>query len=155
MIGDEIGHTIMTFSPRQSATIIAVRSVQANRHLRGVYRSLREAAHQLSGSRPGVICVQFRNMTSEELRELAAISTQSGEPTGIELMTAKFFDSSARDHVHTVAYVAPGRFVQRQSLTLDTQGMMQTTTVGEDAASYVFRNKKHPDVSDQRYVVFT
>lgn len=154
MIGDEVGRTIMTFRPGQSATIIAVRSMQASHPLRGVYRNLKEAARQLSGSRPGVICVQFKNMTTGELRDLAASPAQS-EPTGIQLMTAKFFDSAASDHVHTVAYIAPGRSVRHRSLTLDTQGIIQTTRFSEDAASYVFKNKKHTDIYDPRYSVFT
>lgn len=155
MIGDEVGRTIMTFRPGQSATIIAVRSMQASHPLRGVYRNLKEAARQLSGSRPGVICVQFKNMTTGELRDLAASPAQSGKPTGIQLMTAKFFDSAASDHVHTVAYIAPGRSVRHRSLTLDTQGIIQTTRFSEDAASYVFKNKKHTDIYDPRYSVFT
>jgi hypothetical protein len=154
IIGDEVGHTIMTFNPRRSATIIAVRSMQPNYPLMAVYHNLREAARQLSGSRPGVICVQFRNMTSTELRVLAANPAQSGKPTGIQLMTAKFYDSPARSHVHTIAYVAPGSFLQHRSLTLDTEGLMRTTRFTEDASSYVFRNKSHPDVNDQRYNVF-
>jgi hypothetical protein len=155
VVGDEVGHTIMTFSPRQSATIIAVRSMQPNSPLMGVYRYLKEAArHQLSGSRPGAICVQFRNMTSAELRDLAAHPAQSGKPTGLQLMTAKFYDSTARDHVHTIAYVAPGLFVRHQSVTFDAQGAIQTTHVSEDTASYVFINKRHPDVNDPRYSVF-
>jgi hypothetical protein len=154
MIGDEVGHTIMTFSPRQSATIIALRSMRPNYPLKAVYRSLTEAARQLSGSRPGVICVQFRNMTSAELRDLAGNPAQSGEPTGIQLMTAKFYDSLAHDHVHTIAYVAPGTFVRHQSLTLDSQGVMRTTRFSEDASSYVFTNKSHPDLNDRRYDIF-
>jgi hypothetical protein len=154
VIGDEVGHTIMTFSPRQSATIIAVRSVKPNRPLNGVYRSLTEAARQLSGSRPGVICVQFKNMTSAELRDLAEHPAQSGQPTGIQLMTAKFYDESTHDHVHTITYVAPGAFVRHQSITFDTQGAMRTTRFSEDASSYVFANKRHPDVNDTRYGIF-
>jgi hypothetical protein len=142
VVGDEVGHTIMTFSPRQSGTIIAVRSLQPNAPLMGVYHNLREAARQLSGSKPGAICVQFRDMTSAELRELAANPEQSGKPSGLQLMTAKFYDSTARDHVHTIAYVAPRPFVRHQSVTFDTQGAIQTTRFSEDAASYVFINKK-------------
>lgn len=154
MIGDEVGRAIMTFSPGQSATIIAVRSMLANHPLRGVYRNLKEASRQLSGSRPGMICVQFKNMTTGELRHLAATPAQSGNPTGVQLMTAKFFDSGARDHVHTVAYLAPGSFHRHQSLTLDAQGMSRTTRYSEDAASYVFTNKKHPNGNDARYNIF-
>jgi hypothetical protein len=128
--------------------------MQPNYPLKAVYRELREAASQLSGSRPGVICVQFRNMTSAELRDLAANPAPSGTPSGIQLMTAKFYDNPARDHVHTIAYVAPGSFVQHRSLTLDTEGLTRTTRFTEDAASYVFTNKSHPDVNDQRYSVF-
>jgi hypothetical protein len=69
-------------------------------------------------------------------------------------MTAKFYDSPARDHVHTVAYVAPGRFLQHQSLTLDAEGPIRTTRFSEDASSYVFTNKRHPDVNDLRYRIF-
>jgi hypothetical protein len=84
MIGDEVGRTIMTFTPRRSATIIAVRSRKANHPLKEMYRSLREASRQLSGSRPGVICVQLRNMTSVELRDLAANPASSGERHSID-----------------------------------------------------------------------
>jgi hypothetical protein len=154
VVGDEVGHTIMTFSPRQTATIIAVRSTQPNAPLMGVYRHLKEAARQLSGSKPGAICVQFRNMTTAELRDLAANPAQSGKPSGIQLMTAKFYDSPTRDHVHTIAYVAPGLFERHQSITFDTQGAIRTTRFSEDAASYVFINKRHPDVNDPRYSVF-
>ena len=69
-----------------------------------VYHHLKEAARQLSGSRPGVICVQFRNMTSAELRDLAEHPAQSGQPTGIQLMTAKFYDDSTHGHVHTILF---------------------------------------------------
>ena len=93
-------------------------------------------------------------MTSAELRDLAAEPAQSGRPTGIQLMTAKFYDSAARDHVHTIAYVAPGKFVRHQSVTCDTQGIIQTTRFSEDTASYTFTNKRHPDVHDPRYRVF-
>jgi len=154
MIGDEVGHTIMTFSPRQSGTIIAVRSLQPHYPLKAVYHELKEATRQLSGSRAGMICVQFKNMTSAELRDLAANPGHSGKPTGIQLMTAKFYDSPARDHVHTVAYVAPGRFVQHQSLTLDAEGPIRTTRFREDASSYVFTNKRHPNANDLRYSIF-
>jgi hypothetical protein len=97
--------------------------------------------------------VQFRNMTSTELRHLAAHPAQSGEPTGIQLMTAKFYDNSTHHHVHTIAYVAPGTFVRHQSLTFDTQGAMRTTRFSEDASSNVFTNKSHPDFNDPRYTI--
>lgn len=155
MIGDEIGHSIMTFSPRQSATVIALRSAKPNTLLMGVYRNLKDAASkQLSGTKAGIICVQFRNVTAVQLRDVAASPAQSGKPSGIQSMTAKFFDSVARNHVHTVAYVAPGNFISSVSRKLDTLGVIQTTSVGEDASSYFFTNKAHPQFADPRYNAF-
>jgi hypothetical protein len=157
MIGDEIGHTIMTFSPRRSATVIALRSAKPNSFLKYVYRDLKEAASkQLSGTKPGVICVEFRNLTSTQLREIAAAPAQSGEPTGIQLMNAQFFKGGARNHVHTLAYVAPGSFVRSVSHRpdLQTPGIIQDTTVSEDAISYFFENKNHPNFADRRYRAF-
>jgi hypothetical protein len=79
---------------------------------------------------------------------------QSGQPTGIQLMTAKFYDDSTHGHVHTISYVAPGAFVRHQPITFDPQGAMRTTRFSEDASSYVFVNKRHPDVNDPRYAIF-
>jgi hypothetical protein len=157
MIGDEIGHSIMTFNPRRSATVIALRSAKPNSFLDYVYRNLKEAASkQLSGTKPGIICVQFRNMTSTQLRGIAAAPTQSGKPNGVQLMTAKFFHGGARDHVHTLAYVAPGSFVRSVSRRqdVDTPGIIQDTTISEDAISYFFENKNHPKFADRRYHAF-
>lgn len=156
MLGDEIGHVIMMFKPHQSATVVALRSTLPNEFLKGVYHNLKDASKQMSGTKPGVICVQFRNLTSRQLREFAESPTQSGKPTGLQLMTAKFFDSNERAHVHTLAYTAPGEFLscrfQRQDT--NTTDIIRTTVTSEDAASYVFTNKKHSLVNDPRYRVF-
>lgn len=155
LIGDEIGHTIMTFSPRQSATVVALRSAKQNHFLEILYKNLKDAAgFQLTGARPGAICVQLRNLTSTQLRAIAETPLASGEPTGIQLMMAKFFDSDARSHVHTVAFVAPGDFVAQQSIVADANGLRRDTRIGEDAASYFFTNKKHPEANSASYRIF-
>jgi hypothetical protein len=113
--------------------------------------SARHPGDRLSARQDG------RNVVDQQARKLtqpAEHPEQSGEPTGIQLMTAKFYDDSTHDHVHTIAYVAPGAFVRHQSLTFDTQGAMRTTRFSEDASSYVFTNKKHPDLNDPRYGIF-
>jgi hypothetical protein len=89
---EDVGHTIMTFSPRRSATVVALRSATPDKFLRALHRNLREAAaSQLSGGRPGMICVQLRNLTDAQLREVAAAPVQTGKPNGLQLMTADFF----------------------------------------------------------------
>jgi len=157
MLGDEIGHVIMNFKPQESATVIALRSAQPNEFLVGLYRNLREASHQLAGTKPGAICVEFRNLTSRQLREVAGSPSQSGKPTGLQQMTAKFFDSDTRANVHTLTYTAPGEFVRRSFQKLDTHStdLIHTTAFSEDAASYVFTNKRNPFVNDPRYRLFS
>jgi len=150
VLGYEVGHAMMVFAPRVSATVVAVRSQKKDDFLLGVYRELREAARQLSASRPGVICVQFRNVTSAELRDIAGEPAASGKPTALQLMTNKFFDSPTRSHVHTVAYLAPGKFVGRQFILGDTRH----SEIKEDAVSYYFTNRRHPLVDDPRWQAF-
>jgi hypothetical protein len=150
VLGYEVGHVMTVFVPRVSATVVAVRSQKKDEFLLGVYRQLREAAKQLSASRAGVICVQFRNITSAELRDIAGEPAASGKPTALQLMTNKFFDSPARSRVHTVAYVAPGQFVGRQFVL----GDLRHSEIKEDAVSYYFTNKRHPLADDPRWQAF-
>ena len=158
LVGDDIGHAILIFQPRRSATVVALRSAQPNEFLKGVYRNIKEAAaQQLSRTKPGIICVQFRNLTSAQLKEVAGTPAQSGASSGIQLMTAKFFDSDARTHVHTLAYTAPGSFVRRRlvrKVDAHLTDIMLTTEISEDAASYFFTNKRHPNIGDSRYGAF-
>jgi hypothetical protein len=156
LVDGEIGHTIMTFSPQRSATLVALRSKKPDKFLRSLYRNLREAAaSQLSGTRPGMICVQLRNLTSDQLRDVAETPAASGKPTGIQLMMAKFFGSDARSHVHSVAFVAPGDFVASQSIVPDAYGLRRDTKFGEDAICYYFVNKKNREANNPAYEIFT
>lgn len=148
--GENVRHLLTTFTPRRSAIVVAVRSAKPDTLLRTVLRQLKEGARQLSRARPGCLCVQFRRLTSVELRDLAGSPLQNGEPTGIQLITNEFFKGEGRDHVHTVAYTAPGNFVTRTYRTADRH----VTETREDGASYVFTNKRHPANGDPRYSVF-
>lgn len=151
LLGYEIGQAMTIFTPRKSATVVAIRSLKKDEFLKGIYRELKDAAaYQLSGQRPGIICVQFRNLTSNQLRDVAEEPKRTNEPTGLQIMTAKFFDNEARAHVHTVAYVAPGQFVTKDFRA----GDWRTQVTSEDAYSYFFTNKRHPKASDPQYLAF-
>jgi hypothetical protein len=154
---EDVGHTIMTFSPRHSATVVALRSATPDKLLRALHRNLREAAaSQLSGTRPGMICIQLRNLTDAQLREIAAAPMQNGKPNGLQLMTVDFFAGDGRRHVHTLAYTAPGEFSQNRSYQMDPAGAFLTrnTVIGENAGSYTFTNKNHPQAEAPEYRVF-
>jgi hypothetical protein len=151
----EVGHTILMFSPRRSAVLVALRSLKPDRFLVFLYRNLREAAaSQFSKTRPGIICVQLRNLTDGQLREIAETPSKTHAPTGIQLMTAKFFDSAERTHVHTVAYTAPGEFASRQSYRWEKGGLIRDTAIAEDAKSYTFINKMNPQSQNSQFRMF-
>lgn len=156
-LSDEVGHTIVRFQPKQSATVVVVRSQKRTDMLTGLYRTIKEAAtNQLTGTRPGVICVQFRNLTSDQLREIAGYPLQSRKPNSLQLLSARFFSGDSRRHVHTLAYTAPGHFIQKQRQRIDhaTMDMMRDTITSEDAKCYFFTNKRHPLVNHPLYQAF-
>jgi hypothetical protein len=155
--GENIGHVLIVFQPKRYAIVIGLQSRQPNRPLKTIERTLRDAAaRQLSAKRPGIICVQFRNMTNNELKELANAPRASGEPSGLQIMTTHFLRRESRDHIHTVAYVAPGNFVERRSVKRDflTADFIRSTDISEDAASYTFTNPRNPMATDARYAFF-
>ena len=155
LMHQDVGHTIFSFSPKRGATIVALRSLKPDKFLTFLYRNLREtAAAQFSKMHPGVICVQLRHMTNAQLRDVAAEPGRTGQPTGVQVMTAKFLNNPERAHVHTVAYVAPGDFVSRRSYRQDEIGLIRDTAIGEDARSYSFTNDQNPEAENPAYRVF-
>jgi len=154
-MSQEIAYNMVMFSLRRSAVIIGLRSLKPDRFLTFLYRNLREAAgSQFSKSRPGIICVQLRNMTNAQLRDVAEEPGKTLKPTGVQLMTAKFFDSPDRSHIHTVAYLAPGEFASQQSYRSDADGLIRDTITSEDAQSYTFVNKANSQAENSKYRVF-
>jgi len=148
--GQAVRHTVMVFRPRESVALVALRSAKSDKFLEGVYRQLKEGARQLSRTRPGVLCVQFLTLTGAQLRDVADTPSQTGQPSGLQAMTAKFFDSPGRDHVHSVAYTAAGTFVRR-SYRADDRVVKD---IGENAPAYFFTNKRHPNADDPNYGLF-
>jgi hypothetical protein len=147
----EVRQTVVLFRPGESATIVALQSAKPDKFLEGVYRQLKEGTRQLSDTRAGVLCVQFLALTGAQLRDVADYPAQTGQPSALQAMTAKFFDSPNRNQVHTVAYTAPGTFDRHTYRTVDRV----IRDIAEDAPSYCFTNKNHPNVDDSNYRFFS
>lgn len=106
--GDD-DHTLIAIGPRRAFALVAS-SEKPARLLQGVFRELRRVAReQLSGTRPGVIAVQI-----EDIRESDWVQLSHG--SAIEAMTAAYFVTGRREHIHSVLYSseqllhkAPGR----------------------------------------------
>jgi hypothetical protein len=72
------------FSPGRQALVLAIESRKPDRVLAGIRRQLRDTAEdQFGGERPGIICVQFHDLSADELQELGeADSTDRETATG-------------------------------------------------------------------------
>jgi hypothetical protein len=155
LLGYHVDHALTTFSPSHSAVVVVLRSLQSNELLGGMYHALKDAAkYQLTASRPGMVFMQLRNLTSTQLRELVKQQSEPPLPNGLRVVTTRLFRGDARNHVHTVAYVAPGNFVRHQSLIEDRDGRRVETQITEDAVGYFFVNERNREFADVRYRLF-
>jgi hypothetical protein len=99
----------------------------------------RAASHQLTGNRPGILCVKFESITADELVEIA----EAGDPpTALRIGVHTLWQSSAMESVSRVAFLADGYVEQRESGAWSRVG-----------ASYVFDNP-HSPFNDARLRLF-
>jgi hypothetical protein len=141
---------LMVLRPRFGVALVALRCLEPDAVIDGLYRQLKSAAEQLSGTRPGVICGQLLDVTPGDLVEIADRPRTTGKTTGLHSMMAKFFDSERRTHVHTVKLTTPG--VVRCDSRVN--GTLLTRTSAEQSPSFVMTNKAHPLVNDSRLRLF-
>ena len=106
--GVDTWNYLMVLRPHFGIALVALRCLKPDAVLTGLYRQLKSAAEQLSGTSPGVICGQLLDVTPGDLVEIADTPRATGKTTGLHSMMADFFDSERRTHVHTVKLTAPG-----------------------------------------------
>ena len=136
------------FSPWRRAVVALVESARPDAVLRGMDRQLRQAANsQFSKGRPGVLAIQFHELTADQLLGLAKSDTLDPErASGLQRMTSWVLSSPNRDHIHTVAYRSHGALISHS----DVPG-----AISEQGPAYVFRNPNHPMCNDLKYRVFS
>lgn len=131
------------FSPRKRAVIALVESARPDEVLKGVARQLRDKAEQFTKTRPGVISVQFQDLTADQLENIAKQDSPSRSGTnGLQIVTHDFLESEKRAHVHTVVYRSQSRMTANGN-----------TITGEGPA-YFFRNWHHAHYADERCDLF-
>jgi hypothetical protein len=134
--GRAIRHLLSAFSPRQAAIIVGLRSNREDKVLMGIYQQLKAAARQLTGLRSGLICAHLADITTAEMHEIAGQPNLTGEPSGLQAMMGKFFDSDQRNHVHSVAYLSSGDVIREQFLTGDPLYRRIRTGLSEKRACF-------------------
>ena len=143
-LGHTGAHTMHFFSPGRRALVVAIESRKPDKVLGGIRRQLRDTAeYQFGGVRPGIICVQFQDLTSEEVQDLGdSDSTDRENATGLQIMTSDLLQDPKRSHIHSIAYRSHGKLLRGDGV------------VTEHGSIYVIRNRNNAVWADPRYRVF-
>jgi len=132
------------FSPKKRAVITLVESAKPDEVLKGVARQLRDKAEQFTRTRPGVIAVQFQDLTADQLENIAKQDSHSPSgPNRLQIVTHDFFNSEKRAHVHTVVYRSQSRM------------MAKGKTITGNSPAYLFRNRYNAHYGDGRCELFS
>jgi hypothetical protein len=144
--GHPIGHALMLFRPYHGVVVVTVESAQPDRVIDGLVRQLKRLVkNQLTGTRPGLICVRFSDITEEELLELAE-GDRTGGASSMHRATSMLLDRPDWRHVHTLAYVVPGHL----NVSSSENEHIRTRTLQGTGPSYSFTNPHHEFASDPR-----
>jgi len=145
-------HVLVSYRPQQKAIIIVVESAQQDRVVRGIMQELQQAAKtQFTKCRPGILAVQFVELSPRELLELAEADSPDGEKaSALQIATSLFFQSPARSHILSIVYRSRGYVVKQASTS---RGRIDQSWQ-EKGPVYFFTNRNHPLAGERRYSVF-
>jgi hypothetical protein len=143
-IGHPIGDALTLFRPSYGAVVVTVESAQPDRVIDGLVRQLKRLAkRQLTGTRPGLICVRFSDITEDELLELAE-GDKAGGASSLQRATSMLLNRPDWRNVHTLAYVVPGHL----NASTSENEHIRTQTLQGTGPSYSFTNPHHQLASD-------
>ncbi len=138
-------HMMCMGSPGRRALVIEVQSRERDDVLDGMRRQLKRAAGgQFSGRRPAFLAVQLRDLTSQQMLDLANSDSTTRElASGLQRMTSDFLQSKNRRHIHTVVYKAQDNLTEK-------------FPSGEsNSVAYLIKNQFHNSYGDGRYNLFS
>jgi hypothetical protein len=139
-------NTTSNWRPGRGATILVVQSAKPDHVADGIYRQLAGSAEsQFSQKRPALLCVQLRDMTASQLRELIAAPAN-----GLAGIATRLFSGEKRIHLAGVSFVANAGAVTTSRSISD--GVLRTSHQ-DIGAAYVFGNPKNSsaDVVNQMF----
>lgn len=136
------------------ALVISVESELRDTVLRSLFSDLSKSVErQFSLTRPGILCVQFMDMTNEQILRIESASDDPKEPkrpSQLWIKTSDFLQSTKRSHILSVAFRGHG-IVERKSAQY---GEILTTAMQEQGNAFYVSNGNHPLVHDRRYSIF-
>lgn len=150
--GSPSHHMFLAVRPTRAAILILVESREKDRVLRGLMDDLKAASRtQFTTRRPGILVVQFLELTADDLLDLAAHdSTDPRQASALQIASNVFFDNLDRSHIRTLVYRSHG--VVRRSVSI--RGDVIEKVLSAQGPTYSFRNPNSPVSGDPRYTVF-
>lgn len=99
---------VFDISPGRSVTAIVVDSLKRTKILDYVAEQSKKAASgQLTGERPGMVCVRFVDISDEQLYQIAEVE-KSSDPSALQLLASELLSREDWSHIHTLAFFAKG-----------------------------------------------
>ena len=126
---------LISYFQSGKALVFSHESRISDRLIEAMIATAKEACdRQLTGKRPGVLCLKFEGITAEEL---TLIGNETGAATPLRIATSKLLDSRQDSHIVCIGYFADG------SLASDADG-----GVAREGRTYFFENRTSPYYSD-------
>jgi hypothetical protein len=143
---------MITGSTRGSrALVISVESAQRDVVVERLFEQLSESAEgQFSKTRPGVLCVQFVDISNAQIEHIDSAegpSTGLRQPSYIWRRTSDFLGSPRRDHVLSVSFRGNRGSIQGRASD-------EPTPTREEGYAFCVTNDHHPRANDRRYSIF-
>ena len=134
------------------ALAISIESKKADSLLESMFAELSvSVAKQFTKTKPGILCVQFMDLTDEQIRRIgAATDGPFPQPSRLLRETSAFLSSDKRSHIHSVVFRGRGAIEARSEVV----GNVLTHTVQGQGSAYFILNENHPLSKDRRYSVF-
>jgi hypothetical protein len=108
-----------------------IESKVPDRMLDAMIETAKEACdHQLTGERPGVICLKFEGVTADELAE---VGDETGPPSPLRIATSALLNSRRDSHLVCLGYFADGILAKHSD-----------GGVAQEGRTYFFENKTSP-----------
>ncbi len=135
------------------ALAVSVESRQPDTLIESLFADLKASAdRQFSKTRPGLLCVQFIDLTNEQIRRMGTASNgeSPGTPSYILRETSMFLASPSRSHIRSMVFRGRGDVGQSASIR---DGFL-THEIQEEGSAFFVTNDTHPLAADRRYAIF-
>ncbi len=109
---------VFSRSDRGIPTYVVIQSLRDSRLIKSVHETLRNAAKQLSGSKPGVIWTHLLDISDDQMRQLQE-QYEAGGITGIEEICILNFKNLDRSHIFALTFSGEGEPRLKRSAGLD------------------------------------